>query len=190
MSSQADSNQERQVKPRPDCGVCGQAFWTEHGGIPLCRDHSAVDYRLGKLREAQTDPAVDLTGKRSQGPRDSHDGGFRRPFDVVPEDSLERVTRDVTATFGSVPMWGVEALFERLHKELGKPDIDEVGAQLVVKYSGLDEEQYAQLFLLREHWDFGMNLEIDVTQTRLYVPREQAEQRMKEVEKERSEAQE
>ena len=60
---------------------------------------------------------------RSKAPGDEHDGGYKRPFTVVPEDSLEQVARDVVATFEDVPVWGVAEFFQRVHKELGSPDV-------------------------------------------------------------------
>lgn len=130
-----------------------------------------IAYRLDKLRAAQTDPTVDLTGRMSHGPRDSHKGGYKRPFDVVPDDSLEQVARDVTLSVFDVPIWGVEALFQRIHTDLGKPNIDSWGATLIIKYSGLDDAEYRKVAELGDQ--IWMVVEHEVTETRLYPPRNQ-----------------
>jgi len=108
-------------------------------------------------------------GLRSHDVRDSHKGGHKRPFDVVPDDSLEQVHRDVTVSASDLPFWAVETLFHRIHSELGKPDLDGWGATLVIKYSGLDEHQYAKLIELREV--LWTDFDVETTETRLYPPR-------------------
>lgn len=165
------------------CGICGKDTSGVYDGLRLCAEHVAVLNRVAKLKAAQKDPTVDLTGSRSHGPRDSRDGGFRRTFDVVPEDSLEQVAQDVTVTFSGVPFWAVETLFHRVHNEMGKADLDGWDAKLIIKYSNLDEAELGKLRDLREL--LWTDFEIEVTKTRLYPPRHLAEQRLKEVEEER-----
>lgn len=106
---------------------------------------------------------------RSKAPGDDHDGGYKRPFTVVQDDSLERVCRDVTATFEDVPLWGVAELFGRVHKELGSPDVGKVTAKLTVEYGNLDEEEYEKLARLRDK--FWIQIDLDVTKVRLYPSR-------------------
>ena len=154
----------------PQCSVCGSKGDIQHNGLNLCHEHWAVASRLETLTAAQTDSTVDLTGLRSHGPRDDHEGGHKRRFAVVPNDSLERVSRDVTVTFDEVPFWAVEHLFHRVHTELGRPDLDGWAAKLVINYSLLDESTYARLHKLRDL--FWMDFEIETTKTRLYPPRE------------------
>lgn len=110
---------------------------------------------------------------RSKAPGDDHDGGRQRPFTVVPEGSLERVHRDVTATFEDVPLWGVAELFQRVHTEMGRPDVGEISAQLVVEYSNLTEREYEKLHSLRDK--FWMEINVHVTKTRLYPSRDSKE---------------
>ena len=154
----------------PQCEVCGSKGDIQHNGLNLCHEHWAVASRLEKLTAAQTDSTVDLTGLRSQGPRDDHDGGHKRPFAVVSDDSLERVARDVTATFSDVPFWAVETLFHRVHVEMGRADLDGWEAKLVINYSNLDESEYERLLELRDlMWT---DFEVETTKTRLYPPRE------------------
>lgn len=107
---------------------------------------------------------------RSKAPGDDHDGGHKRPFTVVPDDSLELVRRDVTATFHDVPLWGVAELFARVHKELGSPDVDKVSVALTVEYGNLNEEECEKLTELQNL--FWMHINIDVTKTRLYPSRD------------------
>ena len=107
---------------------------------------------------------------RSKAPGDEHDGGYKRPFTVVPDESLEQVRRDVTATFHDVPLWSVAELFARVHKEMGSPDVGEVSAALTVEYGNLTEEEFEQLTELQNR--FWMHINIDVTKTRLYPSRE------------------
>ena len=107
---------------------------------------------------------------RSEAPGDDHDGGRQRSFKVVPEGSLERVRRDVTATFPDVPLWGVAELFQRVHTEMGRPDVGEITATLTVEYQGLSEADYKKLASLRDK--FWMEIELDVTKTRLYPSRD------------------
>lgn len=156
------------LTPLPPCGVCGQESCGEHGGVHLCDEHWAVARRLAKLTAAQTDPAVDLTGLRSRATRDSHDAGRQRPFDVVPDDSLERVNRDVTATFSEVPFWAVEYLFHRVHVEMGRDDLDGWQAKLVIDYSNLSESEFARLLGIRDL--LWLDFDVEVTKTRLYPP--------------------
>lgn len=134
----------------PQCGVCGSKGDIQHNGLNLCHEHWAVASRLEKLNAAQTDSTVDPTGLRSHGPRDDQEGGYKRPFDVVPDDSLERVKRDVTVTFEEVPFWAVEYLFHRVHVEMGRADLDGWEAKLVIDYSNLSESEYARLLGLRD----------------------------------------
>ena len=103
---------------------------------------------------------------RSKALGDEHDGGYKRPFAVVPEDSLERVARDVAATFEDVPVWGVAEFFQRVHKELGSPDVGKVSVSLTVEYENLSEEEYENLSELQNK--FWMLINMDVTKTRLY----------------------
>lgn len=108
-------------------------------------------------------------GLRSHAVRDDHKGGYKRPFDVVPDDSLEQVRQDVTVTFNDVPFWAVEALFHRVHTEMGRADLNGWEAKLVIHYSGLSEQQMARLVELRDV--LWTDFDIDVTETRLYPPR-------------------
>ena len=156
------------IPETPRCGVCGSEAYTEYNGLHLCHEDWAVACRLEALTAAQTDSSVKPIGYLSRGPRDDHEGGHKRPFSVVPDDSLEQVRRDVTVTFDEVPFWAVEHLFHRVHTELGKPDLDGWAAKLVINYSLLDETEYARLLELRDL--FWMDFEIDVTKTRLYPP--------------------
>ncbi len=158
--------------------------WAKGRNLTAQELHETVEAVNDRTGEAVKEQRV---GRRSRGPRDSYEGGFRRPFDVVPERSLENVYRDVTATFENVPMWAVEMLFERVHKELGRPNVEEVSAQLVIKYEGLQEREYEQLHALQDSYSWGGEPKLETTRTRLYPPRHLAEQRMREVEKERSE---
>ncbi len=150
------------------CWVCGQKSREEINGVRLCNEHAAVARRLEKLEAAQTDDGIDLRGRLSNGPRDSHKGGYKRPFDVVPEDSLENVSRDVTVNVDHIPMWAAQELFRRIHTELGKPDIDEWHASITIKYSGLDEGQYERLHSLDDELWVGLN--IHTTETRIFKP--------------------
>ena len=52
-----------------------------------------------------------MSNLRAKAQDDDHEAGYKRPFTVVPNDSLEYVARDVTATFEDVPIWAVQALF-------------------------------------------------------------------------------
>ena len=160
------------IPETPCCGVCGVEGDIEYNGLHLCHEHWAVASRLEKLTAAQTDSAVNLNGLRSRDPRDDYEGGHKRPFAVVPDDSLEHVARDVTVTFDEVPFWAVEHLFHRVHTELGKPDLDSWAAKLVINYSLLGETEYARLLELRDL--FWMDFGIDVTKTRLYPPYKEA----------------
>lgn len=108
-------------------------------------------------------------GLRSHAVRDDHKGERKRPFDMVPDDSLEQVHRDVTVSAEGLPFWAVETLFHRIHSELGKPDLNGWGATLAIKYSGLDEDQYAKLIELREL--LWTDFDVETTETRLYPPR-------------------
>lgn len=114
---------------------------------------------------SQDNPKI---GLRSHAVRDDHKGGHKRRFDVVPDDSLERVSRDVTLSVHDVPIWGVEALFQRIHTGLGKPNIDGWGATLIIKYSLLNESEYEKLCDLGDQ--IWMLVEHEVTETRLYPP--------------------
>lgn len=64
---------------------------------------------------------------------------------MVPPDSVEQVSRHVKVTFHDLPIWGVEALFHRVHSTLGKPDISGWGATLTIEYDSLDDLEYAKL---------------------------------------------
>ncbi len=154
------------------CGVCGQDGGQKVGGVNLCADHAAIARRLENLKAAQTDSTVDLIGRRSQGPRDDHSGGYKRPFDVVPPDSVEQVRRDVKVTFHNLPIWGVEPLFQRVHKELGQPNVDGWGATLYIEYSGLEDLEYARLLDFQE--SLWTEVEIDLTKVRIHPPLKQA----------------
>lgn len=151
------------------CGVCEQKAREEVAGVRLCNEHAAVARRLDKLKAVQTDPAVDLIGRLSEGPRDSFKGGRKRPFDVVPESSIEQISRDVTVNVDHIPMWAAQELFRRIHTELGKPDIDEWHASITIKYGHLDEGQYERLHSLDDELWVGLN--IHTTETRLFPPR-------------------
>jgi hypothetical protein len=105
---------------------------------------------------------------RSKAKGDAHDEGYKRPFTVVPDDSLERVNRDVTATFEDVPIWAVQALFHQVHDRLGRPDVGEVKAHLIVEYSNMSEGEYQMLLDFRDL--FWTHIELDVTKTRPYPP--------------------
>lgn len=107
-------------------------------------------------------------GVRSKAPGDKFKGGYERPFTVVPVESLEYLSRDVTATFEDIPFWAVEHLFHRIHVEMGRADLDGWEAKLVIQYSGLNETEFERLRSLRDL--FWMDFEIDVTETRLYSP--------------------
>ncbi len=164
--------------------------WSERHNLTAQEFFETVEAIQQPMMEAADDEsrnAPDFIAKRSHGPRDSYEGGFRRPFDVVPERSLEKVYRDVTVTYENVPLWAVETLFDRTQKDLGNPDIEEVEAHLIVKYSNLDERTYERLNALRESYSWHGEPTLEITRTSLYPPRHLAEQRMREVEKERSE---
>ena len=53
---------------------------------------------------------------------------------------------------------------------MGRPDVNGVTAQLVVKYSNVSEGEYEQLLDLRDA--LWMHIDLDVTKTRLYPPRQ------------------
>ena len=127
------------------CGICGEPGGQMVGGVSLCGDHAPIARRLENLQAGKENPNTDLTGRRSKAPRDYYRGGYKRPFAVVPPDSVEQVSRAVKANFHDLPIWGVEALFHRVHSELGRPDIVDWGATLTVKYDSLDDTQYAKL---------------------------------------------
>jgi len=150
------------------CGVCGREGNLEPYGVVLCHEHAVLNRRLRSLEAKRQGHETDLLGRRALSGRDNYSGGYERRFSVVPEVSLEQVFRDVTLTLEDVPMWGVEALFHRIHAELGRPDVGGVEATLTIKYTGLDESQDARLTALRELW--GLNLQLETTETRLYPP--------------------
>ena len=147
----------------------GQQSREEVNGVRLCNEHASIARRLENLVAAQTDDSVDLIGRVSSGPRDSFSGGRKRPFDVVPENSIEQISRDVTITVDHIPMWSAQELFRRIHSELGSPDIDEWYASVTIKYTHLDESQYERLHSLDDELWVGLN--IHTTEARLYPPR-------------------
>ncbi len=111
-----------------------------------------------------------MSNVRSKAQGDDHEDGYKRPFTVVPDDSLEYVARDVTATFEDVPIWAVQALFHQVHDRMGRPDVGEVKAHLVVKYSNMSEGEFQQLLDFRDL--FWMHIELDVSKARLYPTRQ------------------
>ncbi len=139
------------------CGVCGQPGGQIVQGVSLCNTHAPIARRLESLHAAQTDSTVDVVGRRSEAPRDYHSGGYKRPFAVVPPDSVEYVSRHVAVTFHDLPIWSVEALFHRVHSTLSQPDVAGWGATLTIEYDSLDDRQYALLH------DFGHTLWTEVT---------------------------
>lgn len=149
------------------CGVCGQDAGVSADGLNLCYEHAAVANRIAKLKAAK-DP-FDLIQERSHGERENPVGDdLPTTYHVAPERDIERVSRDVTVTLGSVPVFAVEALFARLHNDLGRPDVDNALATLEVDLSGLDEESYALLEAFsKKYW---IDIEYEVTKTRLYLP--------------------
>ena len=85
-------------------------------------------------------------------------GVYDLPPRVIPQvegGTADRVFRDTTVTFEHLPLWSVDALFRRVHLELGMPNVDEVEAELIIKYIGLDEERFALLDSLADRlWTF------------------------------------
>lgn len=67
-----------------------------------------------------------------------------------PEGTAPRVTREVIVTFNDLPLWGVDALFHRVHTHLDKPNVEgKITASLSLYYS-LNEEQYRLLEALSD----------------------------------------
>lgn len=154
---------------RPDpvpCGVCGRESGVYVEGLNLCYEHAAVANRLAKLKVAE-DP-FDLIQERSHGERENPKGELPTTYHIAPERDVERAARDVSVTIDRVPVFAVEALFSRLHNELGRPDIDEALVTLEVKFAGLDEKAYALLDAFSEQ--LWISIEHEVTKTRLYLP--------------------
>lgn len=146
------------------CGVCGQEGNIEPYSIVLCHGHAVLNRRLRSLEAGKQGLETDLTGRRAVSGRGDYKDGFKRRFAVVLEANLEQVMRDVTLTFEDVPIWGVEALFHRIHMELDRPDVEDVEAKLIIKYTGLDESQDERLTALHALW--GLNLQLGTTETR------------------------
>jgi hypothetical protein len=64
--------------------------------------------------------------------------------------------RDVNVHLHDVPLWGVAALFDRIHKELGKPNVGDISASLHIEYSGLNDVEYQRLLALQDElWLFA-----------------------------------
>lgn len=168
------------------CGVCNKDTNNVEGGLYLCYEHAAVARRVAKLKTAQT--PFDLIGSRSHGERNSNDGigGRRTTYDIVPEGDIERVSRDVQVEISDVPIWSVEALFQRLHAELGRPDITAASAKLVIRYEGLDDQDYARLTTLGN--TLWADIEFEVVKTRIYPPQKLMAQKLAEVDREAAEA--
>lgn len=56
-----------------------------------------------------------------------------------------QVTRTVKVEIADIPIWSVDALFHRIHRELERPNVSgEISATLVINYD-LTETQYEAL---------------------------------------------
>ena len=185
MSSQAESRVD-QVMPEPEnCVVCGQVTRNREGGLVLCYEHAAVARRLAKVATAQT--PFDLITSRSHGVREHPDG---RPttYDLTPARDVEQVVRDVTVSIYNVPLFAAEALYHRLHNEVGRPDVEQATATIELKLEGLHELEYARLEEFeKKYW---VSLEYETVRTRLYPPRHLMDAKIKQVDRRRAEQRE
>jgi hypothetical protein len=66
----------------------------------------------------------------------------------------------VTVEVPNLPIWGVQAFFDLLHRNLGKPDVQgDVNATLVIDYS-LTSVQYEVIHDLRDRLWQHMDIEV------------------------------
>ncbi len=83
------------------------------------------------------------------------------------------VRRDVKVEVEGLPIWAVAALFDRIHKECGKPDVKDVEATLVIHYTGMSEKQYEALKSLQD--ELWQPMWLEVKRTAAYIDGEKVE---------------
>lgn len=162
------------------CVVCGRETENREAGLPLCYEHAAIAHRLAQLTSAQT--PFDTVVSRSHGLREDPDGK-RSTYQLAREGDIERVLRDVNVVISDVPVFAVEALFDRLHNELGRPDIGHAAVTLEVSLEGLDEDGYARLDSFTDK--LWMASEYEVTRVRLYPPKRLMDEKVRQVDEAR-----
>lgn len=166
------------------CGICGRQTQGREAGLPLCYEHAAIAQRLAQLASAKT--PFDAVVPRSHGLREDP-GGRRTTYQLAREGDVERLVRDVNVKVSDVPVFAVEALFDRLFNEVGRPDISDAVVTLEVSFEGLDEDGYMRLESFESK--LWMATEVEVVRVRLYPPKHLMNEKVREVDRERAETQ-